>query len=72
MLITATDLGRKHRQALDTVVHHQGIVEITRYGQVVARLVPATAVVTLDESVIPAGNLAEIAGSPGKAGENTA
>ncbi len=72
MLITATDLGRKHREALDTVVHRQGIVEITRYGQVVARLVPATATVVLDVSVVPGGNSAEITGSPVKLGENGA
>jgi hypothetical protein len=72
MIITTTDLGRMHRRALDAVQHRQEIVEVTRYGQIVARLVPATAVVTLDESAVAAGNPPEIAGTLVKPGENGA
>lgn len=59
MQIPATSLTRLTRTALDAVEHRGEIVEILRYGRIVARLVPASATVVLADlppapSVVPA------------------
>lgn len=41
MLIKASDLGRLNRVVLGAVEYRGEVVDVTRYGVVVARIVPA-------------------------------
>lgn len=65
MKIPATALARRSRCALDAVEHHGAIIEVLRYGHVIARLVPASATVVLAD-LPPAPSVVPVIEIPGE------
>lgn len=69
MRIAATVFAHQVSRTLDLVEHHEEIVEVLRYGRVVARLVPASATVVLADQ-LPTPSVVPLIEIPGETAGN--